>query len=173
METVTPDQYATPTPCASWTIRDLVNHMCEGANWVGLCVDAGKAPDPDPTHGVDYAAGDVLASYDTGVKGTLAAFEAAGDKPVELPFGTLPATVFMGIATTDHFTHAWDLATATGQDANLDPALASRLLEGAKLVIADAFRGPEGSGAPFGAEQQAPAGSSAAAQLAAFLGRAV
>jgi len=173
MENVTPDQYAVPTPCASWTVRDLVNHMCEGANWVGLCVDAGRAPDPDPTHGVDYAAGDVLASYDTGAQGTLAAFEAAGDKPVELPFGTLPATVFMGIATTDHFTHAWDLATATGQDANLDPELASRLLEGAKVVIADAFRGPEGSGAPFGTEQQAPAGSDVAAQLAAFLGRAV
>jgi uncharacterized protein (TIGR03086 family) len=173
MEKVTPDQYEMPTPCVSWTVRDLVNHMCEGANWVGLCVDAGKAPDPDPTHGVDYAAGDVLAFYDTGVKGTVAAFEAAGDKPVELPFGTLPATVFMGIATTDHFTHAWDLATATGQDADLDPALADRLLEGAKLVIADAFRGPEVSGAPFGSEQQAPAGSSAAARLAAFLGRSV
>ncbi len=173
MENVTPDQREMPTPCASWTVRDLLNHMCEGANWVGLCVDAGKAPDPDPTHGVDYAAGDVLPSYDTGVNRTLAAFEAAGDKPVELPFGTVPATVFMGIATTDHFTHAWDLAIATGQDANLDPELAERLLEGARLVIADAFRGAEGSGAPFGTEQSAPAGSSAAAQLAAFLGRTV
>ncbi|MGH3369046.1 MAG: TIGR03086 family metal-binding protein [Nocardioidaceae bacterium] len=173
MEGVTPEQYALSTPCASWKVRDLVNHLCEGANWVGLCVDAGKAPDPDPTHGVNYAAGDLLASYDIGVKATLAAFDAAGDKPVELPFGTLPATVFMGIATTDQFTHAWDLATATGQDANLDRELAGRLFEGAKLVIADAFRGPEGSGAPFGPEQHAPVGSSAAAQLAAFLGRAV
>ena len=115
----------------------------------------------------------MLASYDTGVKGSLAAFAAAGDKPVELPFGTLPASVFMGIATTDHFTHAWDLATATGQDANLDPALAGRLLEGAKLLISDQFRGPEGSGAPFGAQQQAPDGATPAAQLAAFLGRMV
>jgi uncharacterized protein (TIGR03086 family) len=154
-------------------VRDLVNHLCEGANWVGLCVDAGKAPDPDPTHGVDYAAGDLLASYDVGVSGTVAAFEAAGDKQVELPFGTLPATVVIGIATTDQFTHAWDLATATGQDANLDPELANRLLEGAKLVMADAFRGPEGSGMPFGAQQPAPAGANPATQLAAFLGRAV
>jgi hypothetical protein len=79
----------------------------------------------------------------------------------------------MGIATTDQFTHAWDLAIATGQNANLDPDFASRLLEGAKLVIADAFRGPKGPGPPFGAEPQAAAGSNAATQLAAFLGRSV
>jgi uncharacterized protein (TIGR03086 family) len=173
MDNVTPEQYGLPTPCASWTVRDLLNHMCEGANWVGLSVDAGKAPDPDPTHGVDYVAGDALAAYDAAATATLAAFEAAGDKSVELPFGTLPAPVFMGIATTDHFTHAWDLATATGQSPDLDPELASRLLEGARLVIADAFRGPEGSGAPFGVAQAAPAGSTAAEQLAAFLGRTV
>jgi len=73
-----------PTPCASWTVRDLVNHMCEGANGVGLSVDAGKAPDPDPTHGVDYAAGDVLVSYDTGTKATVAAFEPS-NQPHPVP----------------------------------------------------------------------------------------
>ena len=104
MENVGAEQYTLPTPCASWQVRDLLNHLCEGANWVGLCVEAGAAPDPDPTHGVDYVAGDVLASYDSGATRTLAAFEVAGDKSVALPFGTLPAPVFMGSAASNPLT---------------------------------------------------------------------
>jgi uncharacterized protein (TIGR03086 family) len=113
----------------------------------------------------------VLAAFDAGVRGSVAAFGAAGDKPVELPFGTLPASVFVIIAANDQFTHAWDLATATGQDADLAPDLADELLAGARQLIGLAVRGPEGSGAPFGPEQEAPADSTSAAKLAAFLGR--
>ena len=43
LDKVAPDDYDKTTPCASWSVRDLVNHMCEGANWVGLCTDAGKS----------------------------------------------------------------------------------------------------------------------------------
>ena len=77
----------------------------------------------------------------------------------------------MGLATTDTFQHAWDLAKATGQDSDLAPELATALLSQAQQSISDAFRGPEG--APFGAEQECGDGASNADQLAAFLGRTV
>ena len=32
LSNVTPDQYGDSTPCVSWTVRDLVNHIVEGAN---------------------------------------------------------------------------------------------------------------------------------------------
>jgi uncharacterized protein (TIGR03086 family) len=154
-------------------VRDLVNHLCEGANWFGLSMAAGKAPDPDPTHGVDYAAGDVLDSFDVGVKGSLAAFGAPGalDRLVELPFGTMPGGVFLQIATSDVFTHAWDLAKATGQPTDLDAALAESLL--AAAMIPDEMRGDDASGAPFGQATEAPAGAHAADRLAAYMGRIV
>ncbi len=38
------------------------------------------------------------------------------------------APALMGLSTTVTFTHAWDLARATGQDTNLDPELATTLL---------------------------------------------
>ena len=82
----------------------------------------------------------------------------------------MPASAFMGLATTDTFTHGWDLAKATGQSTDIDPQLAEQLLAGSKMAIQEAFRGPDGK-APFGAEQQAPAGATKADELAAFLGR--
>lgn len=88
-----------------------------------------------------------------------------------LPFGVMPGVAFVGLATNDTFTHAWDLAKATGQDTNIAPDLAATLLAAAKLSIQPAFRSEDG--AVFGMEQAAPEGASNADQLAAFLGRTV
>jgi uncharacterized protein (TIGR03086 family) len=77
----------------------------------------------------------------------------------------------MGLAMTDTFTHAWDVAKATGQDTDLAPELAAQLLEASKMMIQPAFRSEEGT--VFGPEQTAPDGASTADQLAAFLGRKV
>jgi uncharacterized protein (TIGR03086 family) len=175
LQKVTPDDYDRPTPCASWTVRELVNHIAEGANWFALCVEGGAAPDPDPTHGVDYAAGDLLASYDKGVEASLAAFGAPGaqERIIKLPFGELPGAAFMGIATNDVFVHGWDLAKATGQPSDLDPEVAGQLLGMVQGFVGDELRGPDGSGLPFGPTREAPASAGAADQLAAFLGREV
>jgi uncharacterized protein (TIGR03086 family) len=170
-----PDDYGNATPCASWTVRDVANHVVEGANWFGLCVTGRAAPDPDPTHGVDFAAGDILASYDEGVAGTLSAFGSPGalEDLITLPFGELPGAVFLTIATDDVFVHGWDLARATGQDVPFDQAMAAELLAEVESIVSEDFRGPDGSGAPFGPAVEAPEGSSPVERLASFLGRTV
>lgn len=170
---VEPDQHEAPTPCASWNVRALANHLVEGANWFALCVDGGAAPDPDPTKGVDYAAGDLAASFDEGAQASLRAFGRpdALTKDIVLPFGTWPGAQFLAIATQDVFVHAWDLATATGQPTALDPQLAQALLPVAE-GIPDEFRGPDGE-APFGPRRQAPADAGPSTRLAAILGRTV
>jgi uncharacterized protein (TIGR03086 family) len=167
---IKPDQLDDPTPCQSWTVRDICNHLIGGAYYFAESVDIGEAnPNED-----DYTEGDMVASYDDGIKLAIAAFNAPGamEKTVTLPFGPLPVPAWMGIATTDAFTHAWDLAQATGQDTNLDPDFAAQLLEGAKMFIQPAFRGAD-TERPFGAEQQPPTDACNAARLAAFLGRRV
>ena len=73
------------------------------------------------------------------------------------------------LATTDTFAHGWDLAKATGQSTDLDPELAEGLL--ANAPIPDTFRGDEPM--PFGPQQEAPPGATAADRLAAYLGRKV
>jgi uncharacterized protein (TIGR03086 family) len=162
------DQLDDPTPCASWKVRDVVNHVVAGSHFFAASMEAGEAPEGEPP---DLAGGDFVASYEEGIEKCAAAFGAPGaqEKQVSLPFGTMPGSAFMGLATTDTFTHAWDLAKATGQSTDLDPELAKQLLAGARTFIQESFRGDEPM--PFGPEQEAPEGATAADRLAAFLGR--
>lgn len=167
---VAPDQYDRATPCASWDVRALINHVVGGTHFY-VAAMTGTPWTGDTT---DYAAGDVLAAYDDGAGAAIAAFGAPGamEQMVELPFATLPGAVFVGIASTDQFTHAWDLARATGQDTDLEPGFARQLLDNARNTLPDEVRGTEGT-ALFGAKQAVPGGASNADQLAAFLGRRV
>ena len=122
---------------------------------------------------MDFSATDFVSAFDEGAERSLAAFRPDGamEKTLTLPFGTMPGAAFLGIATTDTFTHAWDLSKATGQSTDIEPELAATLLENVRPVIPPALRNEGGN--PFGPEQTAPPGASNADQLAAFLGRRV
>lgn len=172
LENVQPNQLDDDTPCQSWKVRDLVNHVVGGVQWFGETMDAGESDNDGNEDDVSH--GDYLAVFDAGAKNTIQAFGKPGalEKMVKLPWGEFPGAAFMGLSTTDAFTHAWDLAKATGQNTDLNPELAAQLLEGAKASIPDQFRGEDGK-MPFGPQQEAPPGASNADQLAAFLGRKV
>jgi uncharacterized protein (TIGR03086 family) len=166
---VRPDQLSQKTPCESWTVSDVINHIVGAQHFFISGVTGTPSAAPE-----NPAAGDFVAAFDKSSAESLAAFntEGAMEKTITLPFGQLPGSAFVGLAAVDTFQHGWDLAKATGQKTDLAPQLAEQLLAGSKMTISDAFRGPDGV-APFGPEQQAPDGSSNADQLAAFLGRTV
>jgi len=163
------DQMQMSTPCASWNVSELVNHIVGGHQFF-VAGMRGEAPAAGDT---DHSAGDYLAAFDEASSAFVAACQEEGalQKMVTMPFGEMPGAAVMGLAMTDTFTHGWDLAKATGQSTDLAPELATQLLAQSRQMIQPAFRGDEG--APFGAEQSAPDGASAADQLAAFLGRSV
>ena len=173
LENVQPNQMDDSTPCQSWKVRDLVSHIVGGSQWFGSSMDAGGTDDGGDNM-PDVSTQDYLAIFDDGAKKAVEAFgrDGAAEKIVKLPFGEFPGAAFMGLATTDTFTHAWDLAKATGQNTDLNPQLAAQILEGAKASIPDQFRGEDGK-MPFGPQLDAPAGASTADQLAAFLGRKI
>jgi uncharacterized protein (TIGR03086 family) len=164
---VRPADLDAPTPCASWDVRALINHFVGTARWWAATI-AGDGEVAD----ADYAAGDFVAAYEESIRIAGAAFGADGalDRTVRLPFGEFPGAVLRDLATMEQFVHGWDLARATGQRADLDPVLAAGLLSEARLVIIDAYRGPDGQSL-FGPARPAPAGAGPADQLAAFLGR--
>ncbi len=170
MAKVKADQMSSATPCASWKVSDLINHIVGGQHFFAASME-GVAPAGGEQ---DFSSGDYMAVFDAGAAKAVAAFNSAGamEKIVHLPFGDMPGAAFVGIAATDTFMHGWDLAKATGQPSDLAPELAAGLLSGVRGAISDNFRGAEGV-APFGAEQKAPAGATNADQLAAFLGRTV
>ncbi len=157
------------TPCASWNVSQLIDHLVGGQLWATSAI---QGLDMDET-GEGSAAGDYQAAFDVACAKAVAAFSEDGamDRTVNPGFGDMPAAALLGLTVTDTFTHSWDLARATGQDTDLDPAFADQLLAASQASIQEAFRGPEG--APFGPEQPAPAAASSADRLAAFLGRTV
>jgi uncharacterized protein (TIGR03086 family) len=171
LQRVRAEQMGAPTPCSSWDVQALINHFVGSARYWAVMLNGLDGMDPAP----DYAAGDYVAAYEESIRIACAAFTAKGalQRVVRLEQGEFPGAVALGFATTDQFTHGWDLARAIGQPTEgLDPELAEALLTQARLAVTDDYRGPDGM-AVFGPERTAPAGAGPADRLAAFLGRSV
>jgi len=166
---VSRDQLEADTPCSEWTVAQLIDHLVGAQYWA----QGGVQGAPLDATGEGAAQGDFVATFDQAARDSLAAFseEGALDRTVNPGFGDMPAPALLGLSATDTFTHAWDLAKATGQDTDLAPGLAAALLEQSRQAIQPAFRSEEGT--IFGMEQTAPDGAPPADQLAAFLGRTV
>ena len=107
---VGPDDMESPTPCASWDVRALVNHLVGTPRWWAAVVSG-----QDLAADADYAAGDFVAAYEESGRLAVAAFAAEGalDKTVQLPFGEFSGAVLRDLAATEQFIHGWDVARAT------------------------------------------------------------
>jgi uncharacterized protein (TIGR03086 family) len=173
LSNVTKDDFTQQTPCASWTVRDLINHMTASQAMFTKGLDEGT---PGPPPDTDFADGDYIAAFADATRTTLDAFSKPGalDQTLDLPWGPTPATVLVGMAATETFQHGWDLARATGQDTNLDPQLAEMILEDARTRLDNPeFRGTEADGKMFAPPSDAPADAPPADTLAAYLGRSL
>jgi uncharacterized protein (TIGR03086 family) len=164
------EQFEAPTPCAAWDVHALINHFISVPGGIATRLDD-EVIAPDGR----IASGDLLGSYDESVRIAGQAFGAPGalERQIVMPlFGEVSGAFILGLITADQFVHGWDLARATGQTPTFDEELARDLLRRVRVSVTDAVRGPEGT-APFGALLEAPAGASAADQLAAFYGRSL
>lgn len=166
---VTPDQLGSSTPCEKWTVAELIDHLVGAQHWARSAMEGVEMTDTDQRS----SQGDFNAAFASAATASIAAFQTDGAlaKTVNPGFGDMPAPALLSMVTTDTFQHAWDLATATGQDNDLDPDLAAQLLATARENIQPGFRSK--SGDIFGLEQPAPTDANPATQLAAFLGRRV
>ena len=159
---VKPEQLGVRSPCTEWDAKAVIDHVIGGNQWVVSLAGGHSSALPD----------DFRAAHAESAADAQAVFAAPDGltRMFELPFATLPGAAFIGLRTSDVFTHAWDLAKATGQPTDIDPELAAEALKAAQERISPAFRGP---GRPFGEQQPCPDGRSKADELAAFLGRIV
>ena len=88
------------------------------------------------------------------------------DAPCAVSYGPVPGSVYAGHRFLDVFVHGWDMAVATGQDADLDPALMQACREVIEPQVA-AFR----TAGALGAELPTPAAATAQDRFLAMLGR--
>ncbi len=167
---VTPDRWTAQSPCEDWDARGVAAHMIGGVMMLGTCVP-GDEFDMATLEG-DYLGADPAATFEKAADEAVAAFRADPSvlgRTVKMPFGEMPGGMIVGLFTADGYTHAWDLAKATGQDTDLDPELGEQVLAQVQSFVTADMRTP----GFFGPEQPAPASASTADRVAAFLGRTV
>jgi uncharacterized protein (TIGR03086 family) len=163
---VKPDQLDDPSPCTDWSVRQVINHLVTGnLTFVSMVTGA-----PGPDRSADHLGDDPLAAFRTTLRALREAFSIEGtlQKTYPTPFGERPGTVLVDMRVIEMTIHSWDIAKGSGQSTELDPELAESSLASMRAAL-PADRGRS----PFGAEQPAPAGATAADRLAAFAGRTV
>jgi len=159
-----------PTPCADWTVGELLNHVV-GTLHLGRSllddVPPSTAMMPGGLPDVDLLDGDPGKAYRVGVEGLLAAARPeAFTRMHQTPLGEMPGEILGGFTTLDIAVHGWDLAVATNQPAVLDEALASDVLAFARRTITTDTRAPR-----IGPEVAVDPSATTTSRLVAFLGR--
>jgi uncharacterized protein (TIGR03086 family) len=162
-------QWDAASPCADWNVRTLVNHVVAGNLWA-VELAGGRTIDEVGTRlDGDVLGEDPVGAYDVSAQAAAAAFEAPGalEAPCAVSYGPVPGSLYAGHRFLDVLIHGWDVATATGQDARLDPdlveACAAVVEPQADMLQASGMFGI-GAGAP-------PDGADAQTRLLAVLGR--
>jgi uncharacterized protein (TIGR03086 family) len=166
---VGPDQAQLPTPCKSWDLRTLVNHVVNDAQKFVVVARGGAWE----ARQEDLLGDDWLASFRRPADELVAAWnrEGALDRTVQFGSAELPASWQVTQQIVELTIHAWDIATATGQQADLDPEPARVALAFGIENLKPQFRGREEDGQSFGPVVAVPDDAPIYDRLAGFFGR--
>ncbi len=127
------DQWGDATPCAEWSVRDLVNHLVAEDLWAPLLLAGATLEDVGDRFDGDVLGSDPHQAWSSARDGALAAATddvLAGS--VHTSMGVIPADAYLLQLFSDHLVHAWDLARAIGGDERLPADLVERCYEAAK-----------------------------------------
>jgi len=162
------DRWQLATPCDGWDVRALLNHLVAGNLWAAELAAGGTIAGVGDRLDGDLLGTDPTGAYTRSAGAAAAVFRKPGamHAPCAVSYGPVPGSVYAGHRFLDVFVHGWDLAVATGQDAELDPALMQACREVIEPQLA-AFR----SAGAFGAELPTGADATAQDRFLAMLGR--
>jgi uncharacterized protein (TIGR03086 family) len=165
---VAPEQLALLTINDEWDVRALINHVVLGCAWEAELVRTGNAPRP---HGDIIGDRAPVDAYTASADAMLASFATPGalERTVTMPAAEISADELAAFRVVDLVSHAWDLARATGQNAELAPDLC----EAALFIARQRLGGWDRALTPFKDEVPVPIGASAADRLAAYLGKQI
>lgn len=166
---VRPEQATSPTPCRSWDVRTLVNHVVDEVHQFAVVTGGGER-----NHlGIDVIGDDWAGAYRTAAAELLAAWRRPGafDRTHRLPFGEAPAPWSLRRQITELGIHAWDISKATGQPTDLDSEVGEVALQWMEENLDAQMRGDEAAGHPIGPELPAQDGAPLYDRIAAYGGR--
>lgn len=167
VEQIRPDQLARPTPCGSWDVRTVVNHVVGEARWLPPLLSGHTIAEIGDRFAGDLLGHDPAGSWRTADLAARAAAAAVDETlPVGLSYGTVPAGEYLRQVAADHLIHAWDVAQGIGAASSLPAeavAAVSRWFVGAE----DGYRAAGAIGPLVAVET----GADAQTQLLARFGR--
>jgi uncharacterized protein (TIGR03086 family) len=166
---IPPGGWNSPSPCAGWSVRDVVAHVVVVHRRVLARLTGGELPgiDPPPQQpGEDLPAQlrALVAQMCEAVEDPIRAGRTVDSMIGPVTFGELVATLLC----VDALIHTWDIARATGQDELLDPGAVADAVR--FLAPRDADLRVPGE---FGARLDPPSGADEQGRLIAFSGRAI
>jgi uncharacterized protein (TIGR03086 family) len=114
-------QWADRTPCADWTVRDLVNHVAVEDLWAAELFPGATIDEVGSRFDGDQLGAEPLTVWQGASRTALAAAGApdAMTRLVHLSFGDLPGGEYAMQLFADHLVHSWDLAVAIGAEPRL------------------------------------------------------
>jgi uncharacterized protein (TIGR03086 family) len=125
LRTVRSEQWAWPTPCTEWNVRQLVNHMTRGNLGYVRLVRGGSGAEFLRLRDADALGVDPVGAYIRSVQECAEAFTEPGalERFLDYPLGKVIGRQALAVRTTDTAIHTWDLALAIGSDDRLDVGL--------------------------------------------------
>jgi uncharacterized protein (TIGR03086 family) len=148
------------TPCEDFTVAGLVEHLFGSIASIGKALGVAVADQPAASPEVRIA---------DAAQSTLEAFRARGTEgSLDMGFAELPATLVANILNLELLVHAWDFATATGQELAVSPVLSEYVLGLARNTISPQMRGKS-----FAEETLVDESAASLQRLIAFTGREV
>jgi uncharacterized protein (TIGR03086 family) len=160
------DQWSSPTPCADWSVRDLVSHVVSG-NFLFASVLRGEPP--LSREEILRSRPDLARAYRESAAVLVDAFRQPGvlERMVSIPAGNVPGVVALHIRITEILVHGWDLARATRQRTTFPQDVAEQELTISQKNLS--LIPPQRS--PFAPPQPVAPDAPAIDRLAALLGR--
>lgn len=161
-------QWAEGTPCADWTVRDLVNHLVSEHLWAPWLLRGAALREVGDRFDGDVLGDDAVGAWERAAAESHAAFHRPGalDGQVHTSGGPSPTAEYGWQMTTDLTVHAWDLARGIGADEQLDPELAEVI----HTVFEPQVESMQGIGI-FDPPQPVSANADVQSRLLALLGR--
>jgi uncharacterized protein (TIGR03086 family) len=164
------DQLTSPTPCPSYDVRGVANHLV-GVLEIFTAALHGEARTMDDL-AADFVGTDPGEAFARAAAANLAAWARPGVLEETLPaaFGPIPGQIAVHLNLGDVLVHGWDIARATGQDPAL-PAEGAELMLGFMRQMMQPEMRSEGPDATFGPEVDVPDDAPVADRLVGFAGR--
>lgn len=159
-----PSDLGRDTPCAEFTVGNVLEHMIGGATVFSAAFRGEAPPQPEMPN-------DLIGAFPLAMANLRDAVGSAGalDREIDAPFGRVSGDTFARFVALDGLVHGWDLATATGHEYDPPAEVVRAVDEFARLALTDSVR----DGDTFANEVEPPAGSTPLTKLIAFTGRQI